>query len=338
MNRRDVEEFISKIDGYSLRIEPILDGMTIQNAQFLIEKSRKNEIISNITVEECRLLTYRLDDTEFTMCKFKKCIFGGPVQTLEYSGDFGMHRMKFRNCEFTDVVFPRNFFEHCTFIGCKFSRVVFPYGLTVNGCRFINVTGFPTCFGLAFANFQDNQHGKITDHNFDFERLVLDVSTELTSWERIRTFGNLPLFGLSFSSVIIIPIMVYIIGLYNMQISRFHAAIRDRQADFPWLGLLEPISPPTLTLYALLGTFLLAVGSTIFSIFCPPRVKEFSFQKWTDELRRPAAHYLAYSWKDPIIRLICIICYVWGAIVTGSIIVIKAYEAATMLWFFAPAS
>ena len=50
---------------------------------------------------------------------------------------------------------------------------------------------------------------------------------------------------------------------------------------------LHPIAVPSLTLDLLLFFVLLAVASTIFAMACPSRIKEFSYERWVDEFRRP---------------------------------------------------
>ncbi|QJW92950.1 Pentapeptide repeat family protein [Frigoriglobus tundricola] len=131
------------------------------------------------------------------------------------------------------------------------------------------------------------------------------------SWERLRTFGRLPLFGASWSGFAFVALYVYVIAWHNQQVRRISGS-NGPQGE--WVGrYLHELPIPSLTLLLFMSTVLLAAASTLYSIFCPGRIREFSQEKWCDELRRPLLHYWPLAWKHPRLRLACGLLYVLGA-------------------------
>jgi hypothetical protein len=57
-----------------------------------------------------------------------------------------------------------------------------------------------------------------------------------------------------------------------------------------------------------MSTILLAVGSTLYTFFCPSRIKEFSCDQWCDQLGHSLLHYWPLAWKHRYIRLTCAAC------------------------------
>ena len=78
------------------------------------------------------------------------------------------------------------------------------------------------------------------------------------------------------------------------------------------LERLHPRPIPSQSFVLLLSTALLAVGSTLYTFFCPSRVKEFSRDQWCDQIGRSLLHYWPLAWKRRYIRLACAVCYALG--------------------------
>ena len=169
-----------------------------------------------------------------------------------------------------------------------------------------------------------------------FDHCIRDWVDRYCDWESLRTFGRMPLFGLSYSVLIFIPAYCYVIAWYNSQIERFRSASLDSSAggfhaQIAITHHLEKLPLPSLSLLLLGSTLLLAIASTIYTFFCPPRVKEFTRDVWCDQLGRPLVHYWPYSWKYRRIRMACGILYVLGG--SGALIVLgtKVWKAGVYI-------
>ena len=161
------------------------------------------------------------------------------------------------------------------------------------------------------------------------ERITLPWRTRHTSWTSLRTFGKLPFFGVSYTGLAGIPTLMFLISVYNDQIEHLKS-LGDRSGE-PGVLLtahLHPIAVPSLTLDLLLFFVLLAVASTIFAMACPSRIKEFSYERWVDEFRRPGIQYLPLGWRYPWARAICGVCYPIGAFGTAVVLLWKLLGAA----------
>ena len=78
-----------------------------------------------------------------------------------------------------------------------------------------------------------------------------------------------------------------------------------------------------------------AAGSTLYTFFCPSRIKEFSHDQWCDQLGRSLLHYWAFAWKHRYIRLACAACYVLGGAIAlwviGTFIVLAVAAIAEVV-------
>jgi hypothetical protein len=130
--------------------------------------------------------------------------------------------------------------------------------------------------------------------------------------------GRLPLFGVSYTAPILIPIVFYGLALYNDKVDLVRTWAEQVTAlpDHPMHRLtplsLEHLHPrpiPSQSFMLLASTILLAAGSTLYTFFCPSRIKEFSRDQWCDQLNRSLLHYWPFAWKHRYIRLACAACY-----------------------------
>jgi hypothetical protein len=166
-------------------------------------------------------------------------------------------------------------------------------------------------------------------------------------WEALRTFGQLPLFGVSYTILILVPITLFLISFYNQKVDvlrgwagkvkQSEKQLRDklpRQVADPMVTLArtvdeklhhQPIDGQSLFLFG--STVLLAIASTIYTIWCPTRIKEFSKDRWCDELRKPLIHYWPLSWSHRTTRIICWVCYLIGGTVAIWVIACKVWWA-----------
>jgi hypothetical protein len=160
-------------------------------------------------------------------------------------------------------------------------------------------------------------------------------------WERLRIVGRLPLFGISYTALILIPIVFYGLALYNDKVELIRAWADQVIAspDHPWQRLaplvLERLHPrpiPHQSLLLLISTVLLAAGSTLYTFFSPSRIKEFSRDQWCDQLGRSLLHYWPLAWKHRYIRLICAACYALGGAGALWVLGTKVWHTAVFIW------
>jgi hypothetical protein len=160
-------------------------------------------------------------------------------------------------------------------------------------------------------------------------------------WERLRVVGRLPLFGLSYTALILIPVVFYGLALYNDKIDlvRAWAAQAVTSPDHPLhrlapllLERLHPQPLPSLSLLLLASTVLLAVGSSLYTFFCPSRIKEFSRDQWCDQHGHPLLHYWPFAWKHRHLRLACATCYALGGVSALWVLSTKLWHTGLFIW------
>ena len=95
---------------------------------------------------------------------------------------------------------------------------------------------------------------------------------------------------------------------------------------------LHELPIPTRSLILFGSTVLLAVASTIYTLACPSRIKEFTKDVWRDQLERPLLHYWPFAWQYRTLRLICWVCYIAGGIGALYVLAVKVGNAGVYIW------
>lgn len=167
-----------------------------------------------------------------------------------------------------------------------------------------------------------------------FDKVVRAWPERWADWEIMRIAGRLPLFGASYSALIVIPTYLYALGIYNDKIKAAKVWIEASGANASQAILNhlheEPI--PSKWKLLLISTFLLAIASTIYALACPSRVKSFSRDQWCDEQRHSLIHYWADAWKLRPLRLACAVMYSLGGTGALYVLITKLWWAGTILF------
>jgi hypothetical protein len=156
----------------------------------------------------------------------------------------------------------------------------------------------------------------------------------------------LPLFGASYTALIIIPAYVYLLGIYNQKIEAIQAWLSSHptgevggisaKASSAALKYIHTEPIPINFRILFLSAIFLAIASTIYALFCPSRVKEFSRDQWCDELGRSLVHYWAEAWTRRWLRLACAVLYALGGVMALYVLCRKLYDVAVILWPILP--
>jgi uncharacterized protein YjbI with pentapeptide repeats len=183
---------------------------------------------------------------------------------------------------------------------------------------------------------------------YNFEDCEREFPEIWCDWERIRAFGRLPLFGASYTALLVTIAYISILSFYNEKVDavrdwaeKVSAAAEERlptsAADsvdrlaLAVKGRLQPQPPTDQAAIILVSTVLLAIASTIYSIWCPEEVRDFSRAQWCHELNKWLVHYWARSWTMRGLRITCGSLYVVGALLAGWLILSKVCWAAYYL-------
>jgi hypothetical protein len=100
--------------------------------------------------------------------------------------------------------------------------------------------------------------------------------------------------------------------------------LRQLAEAFPKLPL------PGQAFWLLVGTVLLAAGSSVYLVRCPPRVQRFSDVEWRDEIRGSPFHYAPLAFSRPLSRVCVAAALTLGGTLTGLVALWKLWD---MGWF-----
>ncbi|HEX3864515.1 MAG TPA: hypothetical protein VHY35_22760 [Stellaceae bacterium] len=224
---------------------------------------------------------------------------------------------------FGELILHDTSFGLCNFVAVRF----FDVELTGNSI-FLAPTGLPLCQGLGRIRVQEQT---IADFNYYLCDTRLDYFDQYASWEKLRSFGRLPLFGTSLSALVSIPLLFFALSYYNDHVRRLHDA--PTAADFKlFVNTLHEIPLPALSFWLLISTLLLGIASSIYSLACPARVREFSQSQWTDQFGKSGLVYLSDSWSRRRVRALVAAFYWIGGAGTSIILLIKLWNAAVFIW------
>jgi hypothetical protein len=151
-----------------------------------------------------------------------------------------------------------------------------------------------------------------------FETAILPFVDRWMDCERVRIFGKLPLFGASYSMLVAIPLFFYALEIYNDKVALLRTWAEDKalSTGMPQTLLrhLQKLPPPDLSKVLLLSTLALAFGATIYTLWCPSRIKEFSRDQWKYQLQLSVVHYLADAWRRRPLRVASLAFYIVGGL------------------------
>jgi uncharacterized protein YjbI with pentapeptide repeats len=289
--------------------ECTLDGADFSNSIIIYlhlqrcqpkELKCKRGILSHAYFEQCTLISARFEETGLNESKFEVVVYhqGSLVDTGLYGAV--LNGLELRE---TDVS------------GADFREA------RITECSWFHVEGLHAARGLERAIL--NQDPKY------LEGAIVPFPERWCDWERLRRFGKMPLFGLSYSVLILIPTYIYFLAFYNHQVDRL-SGLKGPTGE--WVGQhLHKLPMPSLSLLLLGSTVLLAIASTIYTLWCPTRVTEFTKDVWCDQLQRPLLHYWPFAWKYRWLRLICGACYLLGGCGALYVLITKVFKAGVFI-------
>lgn len=139
------------------------------------------------------------------------------------------------------------------------------------------------------------------------ESLRLSSVQKAFSWNAIRFLADIPLFGGAYLLLVLTLVFVSVVEWLN--------------ANPFVLAFQYPVPLPTSTRLLLLGSVFLAVGSTVFQIACPPRVREFSRARWVEELSRPGVLHVWEGLRRPLAAGSSMVLVAAGAVLVGIVFI-----------------
>jgi uncharacterized protein YjbI with pentapeptide repeats len=203
-------------------------------------------------------------------------------------------------------------FQNSDWTGCDFA------GATFNGGNLR---------GIKNAHRAKNLHTALANGFLTgFETAVRPWWIKL-DWELMGIVGRLPFFTASTTVLVLLPVFIYFLDLYNQYLEAWKTALGahattslSAEIASAALARLSPLEIPSLSLAALISALFLFVGSLLYSCLCPGRIKQFSRHQWRDELQRSLLDYWPHAWRFSVIRMICALCYLIGGILAVWII------------------
>lgn len=260
----------------------------------------------------------------FHHCTFINCVFKPSPNGLPN------FLLEFFDCTFIDCRFEYGTFGSLLFKECEFQKSRFMVGVSAYYLRTAGSKGLPTCTGLETVEILEPQRAHHVEA--DFDNAPLQFGYRHLSWAKLRGFGSLPFFGLSYGGTAVILFLLSVIDHYNAQISRLKVRVDSSDTIGALQNFVDRLSPLSLNWQMpalLIGAVLLMIASTIYAWKCPSRIKEFSLERWTKELGKSAVNYVPLTWRDSSWRWFCGICFLAGSFITASVLIMRVVEGFT---------
>lgn len=275
-----------------------------------------------------------LDDPK----RFRELLSRNELPMLDYRD----HNIKFdfscttlRVANFSNSNLGGSSFARCELNNCNFS------GSDWTNCDFSNAT-FNECnlSKIRNAHLARGLHTiRANGILMNFETAKRPVCNQYFDWEHIKNFGKLPLFTASGIAIVLIPIYFYLIDICNRNIEAFKKAVIEnihadaiRSTTRELIRKIEPLDIPALSLEMLISAIFLFIASSLYTIFCPQRIKEFSMEKWCHDINKPLITYWPHAWRLPLVRLFVFILYLSGGALALWVLAIKLFDTAGYIW------
>jgi len=146
-------------------------------------------------------------------------------------------------------------------------------------------------------------------------------------WSRIKSVGDIPLFGISYLALIGI-------WLWSVSVHKINEFIRYiKSTEFQWATNLPELSVPQHIFWTLIAFILLAIASTIYKFSCPRQIKEYSELKWTLELNESLFEYRKLDYRRNKLRWVSAICYLISCPCIFILLSLRIYKTLIYLLF-----
>lgn len=222
-----------------------------------------------------------------------------------------LHKTKIWNGKFNDADLSRAYLTEADFANSDFRNASLPfanfsgaylesvsfYNAILSGVNFTNTILYQVDIrksklsGIVYLS----KHEALLDYSDD---LIIDSRNKILNWSDLRKIGQLPLFGVSWSSLVISLFIINTIELLN----------NTKLVEV----LNYPIEIPQRMSLILIDSILLVIGTTLFKLFCPIRIQEFTESRWVEDIGRPRLQYLYSSWQRKLIQIPTLIFSVIG--------------------------
>ena len=141
--------------------------------------------------------------------------------------------------------------------------------------------------------------------------IILSQRDQYINWSRLRAIGRFPLFGVSWSTLIVTLLTINTIDLLN---------------ETKWVKIFKYLIPiPERTWWILFSSILLVIGSTLYRLSCPQRVQEFSETEWVEKYGHPRLLYWCESLSKPIIQWPTLLFTVIGGSIAIWLVIDRLY-------------
>lgn len=150
------------------------------------------------------------------------------------------------------------------------------------------------------------------------ERLGLPTWRKRLRWSSSRFLGHTSLFAGAYV-------------LLSVALATATAIAWLNESEF--LTVVDyPIPLPDRLLALLIGSALLAIGTTIFDFRCPAKVRDYAFTTWVYELGRPGVLYVSEDLRRPIWAGVTYLVGVAGGVITGLLFIDRIWAVIKITW------
>ncbi len=279
LSNADLEEFV--FDGFDLT-EVNFANANLCHASFAKSSMSRAMLrgahlsaakFRNVSLVSCDLFEGNLEGAKFLLCNLNKAdlSLANCKGTSFLSAELSDAKFLKANCQY--AAFSLALLSNANFFGSDLRFASFE-GSDLSSAKFKDVKMGPTnLLRIAFESPHQPLH--------DFTDTI--QSSYWLDWGSLRWVGKLPLFSASYTTL----------GFSIAYINCVAAINRSQAIDF----LKYPIEVPHRISSILIASILMAIGSTLYALFCPSRVQEFAETQWVEEFGHSRLQYFSDSWR-----------------------------------------
>ena len=292
----------------------IFSDYHIRNVDFSGSKI-KNCTFENCLIEHCIFITTKISNTNFINCtinwsRFQRNAFSGKVKMTETLFQSCIIQDNFEKLILTNSVFINTDLSNTSLNSADLRGVQFKTQSNLTNTTW-SKTKINRLTNFTRAKFENHSITRDESQNIKFSSIF---QTLLFNWKSTRALGSLPVFEISW--------ILFLGSLFLVNsISRINNA---SPAIFDGFNRI-PI--PTDIELLIISSLLLVIGSTVYKIYCPEQIKQFTEAEWVYEHKHPRQEYLSQSLQRPLLQAISILTLLSGGLIGLYLVIVRLIDA-----------
>ena len=221
----------------------------------------------------------------------------------------------FIDCDLRRVNFANTNLELSSFVNCNLSHSLFT-GAQLRGVSFeaVDFTGANLKGAHSLGRLKRLLMKPLTGDPPTYDSENAPWIDRWLGWDRLRFLSTIRIFLPAYTSLAISVLAINVITWVNAGTERINFEL-SRLSDVP-IALIPTVNVGWPHIALVVNFLFLAISATAF-LGCPPRVTEFTRERWVFDLKKPELLYDFAAWQRFRLRVLCALTLTLGGLMSA---------------------